>query len=215
MNDFVKARPWYIMSQYFHNNDSTPQKCDSPLHILQRPRIDSLDKESHLRQIFLSHTAAVQPCWVILIKFAPLSVRHSIVDSITSVLLFVKSFVPHFGYKKSTRRDSNYTIPKKPRKDKASETSKKLRTQITDSNASKYDDELCEMRQPPVSLFASKYVNEQAKRDAVGQSLTYGSRVCESPKLITGERRTKLFVRLVYPISLGLCKVLSFLVNYT
>lgn len=61
----------------------------------------------YLRRLPLSAITVVLLYYTVLMKTAPLSVSHSIVDSIASAILFVKFFVPVFGYKKSTRRDSN------------------------------------------------------------------------------------------------------------
>ena len=106
MNDLVKSSFMVTKNSYSHNYDSTPQTCDSALHILQCPRNVPLDTETALRRFPLSNTTVVHLDCVLLMKLAPLSLSHSIRGSIHYRSNFVKFFCV-FGHKKSTRRDSN------------------------------------------------------------------------------------------------------------
>jgi len=70
--------------------------CDSPLHILHRPRIISLDKKNHLRRLPLSLQTAVQLYLKILLKSAPLSFSHSTSDILTQLFINVNTLFTLF-----------------------------------------------------------------------------------------------------------------------
>ena len=93
---------WLLCSHLLSIYDSTPHKCDSVLHILQYPRITSLDKKVILRRLPLSYIVVVQLHHILLMKPAPLSVIQ------LSRIYYLHSLLSiNFCNKKSTRRDSN------------------------------------------------------------------------------------------------------------